>query len=114
MMSPRRCTPPTWPVGPAIADTSAQVAGPAMKGKWGLAASPPVSLRGSSRDAWRSASVRADTPGIIARFAATRRSCGCEGEGFTRVVSLLPSPHNLHAYDEIGHDVEPYPLRSPR
>jgi hypothetical protein len=24
-------------------------------------------------------------------------------EGFTRVVSLLPSPHNLHAYDE--HDV---------
>jgi hypothetical protein len=24
------------------------------------------------------------------------------GEGFTRVVSLLPSPHNLHAYDELG------------
>jgi hypothetical protein len=24
-------------------------------------------------------------------------------EGFTRIVSLLPSPHNLHAYDE--HDV---------
>jgi hypothetical protein len=24
-------------------------------------------------------------------------------QGFTRVVSLLPSPHNLHAYDE--HDV---------
>lgn len=23
------------------------------------------------------------------------------GEGFTRVVSLLPSPHNLHAYDEL-------------
>jgi hypothetical protein len=23
------------------------------------------------------------------------------GEGFTRVVSLLPSPHNLHAYDEM-------------
>jgi hypothetical protein len=23
-------------------------------------------------------------------------------EGFTRVVSLLPSPHNLHAYDELG------------
>jgi len=22
-------------------------------------------------------------------------------EGFTRVVSLLPSPHNLHAYDEL-------------
>ena len=24
------------------------------------------------------------------------------GEGFTRVVSLLTSPHNLHAYDELG------------
>ena len=24
------------------------------------------------------------------------------GEEFTRVVSLLPSPHNLHAYDELG------------
>ena len=24
------------------------------------------------------------------------------GEEFTRVVSLLPSPHNLHAYDEMG------------
>ena len=23
-------------------------------------------------------------------------------QGFTRVVSLLPSPHNLHAYDELG------------
>jgi hypothetical protein len=24
------------------------------------------------------------------------------GEGFTRIISLLPSPHNLHAYDELG------------
>jgi hypothetical protein len=24
------------------------------------------------------------------------------GQGFVRVVSLLPSPHNLHAYDEAG------------
>ena len=23
-------------------------------------------------------------------------------QGFTRVVSLLPSPHNLHAYDDLG------------
>ena len=23
-------------------------------------------------------------------------------QGFSRVVSLLPSPHNLHAYDEVG------------
>jgi hypothetical protein len=25
-----------------------------------------------------------------------------KSQGFTRVVSLLPSPHNLHAYDERG------------
>ena len=25
-----------------------------------------------------------------------------EGQGFTRVVSLLPSPHNLRAYEELG------------
>ncbi len=24
-----------------------------------------------------------------------------QNEGFTRIVSLLPSPHNLHAYDEL-------------
>jgi hypothetical protein len=24
------------------------------------------------------------------------------GQGFNRIVSLLPSPHNLHAYDEMG------------
>ena len=23
-------------------------------------------------------------------------------QGFTKVISLLPSPHNLHAYDELG------------
>ena len=31
-------------------------------------------------------------------------------EGFTRVVSLLPSPHNLHAYDELGHDLGHIPF----
>ncbi len=25
-----------------------------------------------------------------------------QNQGFTRIVSLLPSPHNLHAYDEEG------------
>ncbi len=31
-------------------------------------------------------------------------------QGFTRVVSLLPSPHNLHAYDELGVTREHVPL----
>jgi hypothetical protein len=31
-------------------------------------------------------------------------------QGFDCVVSLLPSPHNLHAYDELGVRWEHYPL----
>jgi hypothetical protein len=31
-------------------------------------------------------------------------------QGFTRVVSLLASPHNLHAYDELGVDWEHIPF----
>ena len=30
--------------------------------------------------------------------------------GFTKVVSLLPSPHNLHAYDELGVSWDHVPL----
>jgi hypothetical protein len=33
-------------------------------------------------------------------------------QGFNRVVSLLPSPHNLHAYDELGVHWEHFPLAS--
>jgi hypothetical protein len=32
------------------------------------------------------------------------------GEGFTRIVSLLPSPHNLHAYDELDMNSSHVPL----
>ena len=32
------------------------------------------------------------------------------GQGFDRVVSLLPSSHNLHAYDELGVVWEHVPL----
>ncbi|HEX2850933.1 MAG TPA: hypothetical protein VHN98_10285 [Acidimicrobiales bacterium] len=31
-------------------------------------------------------------------------------QGFSRVVSLLPSPHNLHAYDEVGVTWSHYPF----
>lgn len=33
-------------------------------------------------------------------------------QGFTRVVSLLGSPHNLHAYDELGVDWSHLPFGS--
>jgi hypothetical protein len=32
------------------------------------------------------------------------------GQGFTKIVSLLPSPHNLHAYDELGMAHEHIPM----
>jgi hypothetical protein len=31
-------------------------------------------------------------------------------QGFTRVVSLLPSPHNLHAYEELGMEWDQVPF----
>ena len=31
-------------------------------------------------------------------------------QGFSRVISLLPSPHNLHAYDELGVEWEHVPF----
>ena len=31
-------------------------------------------------------------------------------QGFTRIVSLLASPHNLHAYDELGVEYLHYPF----
>jgi hypothetical protein len=31
-------------------------------------------------------------------------------QGFTRVVSILPSPHNLHAYEELGVQSEHVPF----
>jgi hypothetical protein len=31
-------------------------------------------------------------------------------QGFTRVISLLASPHNLHAYDELGVEWKHYPF----
>ena len=31
-------------------------------------------------------------------------------QGFTRIISLLPSPHNLHAYEELGVEYLHYPF----
>lgn len=31
-------------------------------------------------------------------------------QGFSRVISLLPSPHNLHAYDELGLEWRHHPF----
>jgi hypothetical protein len=33
-----------------------------------------------------------------------------QNQGFTRIISLLPSPHNLHAYDELGVEWQHVPF----
>lgn len=72
-----------------------------MKGKWAKGIEPRFF-------AWiiKGRLAISERPGGYARnHRKVRRQeeiLWLRGEGFTRVVSLLPSPHNLHAYDELG------------
>ena len=74
---------------------------PPMKGKWARGITPRFF-------AWiiKGQLAVSERPGGYARnHRKVRRQeeiLWLRGEGFTRVVSLLPSPHNLHAYDELG------------
>jgi hypothetical protein len=36
------------------------------------------------------------------RVRRTEEIIWLRGQGFDRIISLLPSPHNLHAYEELG------------
>ena len=73
-----------------------------MKGKWAKGI-PPRNF------AWiikGSLAVSERPGGYAANHRKVRRKeeiLWLRGEGFTRIVSVLPSPHNLHAYDE--HEV---------
>jgi hypothetical protein len=72
-----------------------------MRGKW-AAGIPPRNF------AWviKERVAISERPGGYARnHRKVRRQeeiIWLREQGFTRVVSLLPSPHNLHAYDELG------------
>jgi hypothetical protein len=72
-----------------------------MKGKWAKGIPPRFF-------AWiiKGSLAISERPGGYARnHRKVRRQeeiLWLRGEGFTRIVSLLPSPHNLHAYDELG------------
>ncbi|HET9441844.1 MAG TPA: hypothetical protein VFO65_00905 [Acidimicrobiales bacterium] len=72
-----------------------------MKGKWERGIEP-------RNFAWiiRDKLAISERPGGYARnHRKVRRHeeiLWLKNQGFTRVVSLLPSPHNLHAYDEHG------------
>lgn len=71
-----------------------------MKGKWAKGIEPRLF-------AWiiKGQLAISERPGGYARnHRKVRRHeeiLWLRGEGFIRIVSLLPSPHNLHAYDEL-------------
>ena len=72
-----------------------------MRGKW-AAGIPPRNFTWVIRDKL----AISERPGGYARnHRKVRRQeeiIWLREQGFTRVVSLLASPHNLHAYDEMG------------
>ena len=82
---------------------------PSMRGRW-AAGIPPRNF------AWvvRGGLAISERPGGYARnHRRVRRQeeiFWLKGNGFTRVVSLLASPHNLHAYEELGLPWSHFPL----
>ena len=81
-----------------------------MKGKWAAGIAP-------RNFAWiiKDRLAISERPGGYARsHRPVRRQeeiIWIREQGFARVVSLLASPHNLHAYDELGVAWEHVPLR---
>ena len=80
-----------------------------MKGKWAAGIVP-------RHFAWiiKDSLAVSERPGGYARaHRPVRRQeeiLWIREQGFARVVSLLPSPHNLHAYDELGVEWEHVPF----
>ncbi len=70
-----------------------------MRGKW-AAGIPPRNFTWVIRDHL----ALSERPGGFApnhrRVRRTEELIWLRGKGFTRIVSLLPSQHNLHAYDD--------------
>jgi hypothetical protein len=85
------------------------VRGRGVKGKWAAGIAP-------RNFAWivKDRLAISERPGGYARsHRPVRRQeeiIWIREQGFARVVSLLPSPHNLHAYEELGVASEHIPL----
>ncbi len=82
-----------------------------MKGKW-AAGIPPRNFTWVIRDRL---AVSERPGGFSPNHRRVRRQeeiIWLRVQGFTRVVSLLPSPHNLAAYDDEGLAWSHYPLQS--
>lgn len=80
-----------------------------MKGKW-AAGIPPRNFTWVIRDRL----AMSERPGGFApnhrRVRRQEEIIWLRAQGFTRVVSLLPSQHNLHAYEDEGMPHAHYPL----
>jgi hypothetical protein len=80
-----------------------------MRGKWATGI-PPRNFAWVIKDQL----AASERPGGYARtHRKIRRQeeiIWIRGQGFARVVSLLPSSHNLHAYDELGVEWVHIPL----
>ena len=80
-----------------------------MKGKW-AAGIPPRNFTWVIRDRL---AVSERPGGFSPNHRRVRRQeeiIWLRVQGFNRVVSLLPSPHNLHAYDDEGMAWAHYPI----
>ena len=82
-----------------------------MRGKW-AAGIPPRHFAWIIRDRL----ALSERPGGYARnHRRVRRQeeiLWLQGQGFTRLVSLMASPHNLHSYDEMSMTWAHFPLGS--
>ena len=80
-----------------------------MKGKW-AAGIPPRNFTWIIRDRL----AVSERPGGFApnhrRVRRQEEIIWLRVQGFNRIVSLLPSPHNLHAYDDEGLAYAHYPV----
>ena len=82
--------------------SSAAVSGRGQcKGKWAQGIDPATST-GSSRTSSPCASGPVATARTTARCAARKRSSGSASRASPASISVIPSPHNLHNYDELG------------
>ena len=102
--------PPWWAPGPAGPEPgAARDRGRHMRGRW-AAGIPPRNFTWIIRDGL----AVSERPGGFApnhrRVRRQEEIIWLRVQGFDRVISLLPSPHNLHAYDEEGLAWAHYPV----
>ena len=90
------------------------VAVPAMKGKWAQGHQAPQLRLGHQGPARACASGPGGYGANHRRVRRQEEIIWIREQGFGCVISLIPSPHNLHNYDELGRHLAPPPVRRRR